>query len=261
MAASRGIKFARRRRMSKWSGRITRRRMPSLFPDNCNVIFKFKQVYTFQVGTIDPQQTGQFQVTFRLNDCRDPNVSTLHNSPPNAWNHYAQIYKKAFIYKSDFHARATFQGEGFPFLAMLGWDGDVNPPTIDTAEEMPAYKVRQMNPAAHRVMKLSSSARVEKIVGMRLYKDAAFWFTTTGSTAPAVPYYWQLKMVPSDPNNATPLALPSKGMVTFTVYNHTRLLQRKSEFYDVTVSAAAARRSAAPSPAMSAVEDLELLDL
>lgn len=249
--------------MSKWSGRITRRRMPTLFPDNCNVIFKYKQVYTFQVGTIDPLSDGKFEATFRLNDCRDPNVSISENLPPNAWIHYSEIYNRAFVYKCDFHARATFQGEGFPFMAMLGWDGDVNPPTIDNAEEMPAYKVRQVNPAAHRIAKMSMSARVEKIVGMKIYNDAAFWFQTKGTTAINQPYYWQFKMVPADPNNATPLATPSKGLLTFTIYYHCRLLQRKAEFYDVAAPTglAAARRSAAPSPTASAVEDLELLDL
>lgn len=261
-AASRGIRFARRRRMAR-SGRITKRRMPTLFPDNANVTFKWRTTWNRTIGSSDPAQVGLARYTFSMNGPSHVVVasqdSQLLDLQPNGWETYEALYNNYICYRSDISVLITTNNDGYTIRATLGPDGDVNPPLV--TEEIPMYKQKLIPGDRGRPQTwIRNSARTSKMTGLRLFNEPNFWgsLNTSGpSSLPNSPYYWQLQFDSLDPNGQTATARPMACTFMVTIYYHVRFIRRRLNFDDVGgTSATFIRRSAAPPPP----EDRETLE-
>ena len=249
------------------SGRITKRRMPTLFPDNANVTFKWRTTWNRTIGSTDPATVGLARYTFSQNGPSHVVVasqdSQLLDLQPNGWETYEALYNNYICYRSDISVLITTNNDGFTVRATLGPDGDVNPPLI--TEEIPMYKQKLIPGDRGRPQTwIRNSARTSKMTGLRLFNEPNFWgsLNTAGaSSLPNSPYYWQLQFDTLDPNNQTVNARPMSCTFMVTIYYHVRFIRRRLNFDDVGgTSATFIRRSAAPPPPRpdETLEDFEI---
>lgn len=268
-AAARGIAFARRRRTSMAVRRITRRRMPTLFPDNANVVFKWRATWNRTIGSLDAGSVGLSRYTFLLNGPSkvvDFSQDTqLIDVPPNGWETYEALYNNYICYRSDFSALITTNTNGYAIRATLGPDGNTNPSLVTS--EIPYYKQKIIPGDRGRPQTwIKNSARVSKLAGLRLFNEPNYWGTMTAgpSSLPANKFYWQFELFPLDPNNQTGNARPMQVTIMATIYYHVRFIRRRLDFDDVggTGASMVRMRAAAPPPPdpeeKMDFEDLEL---
>lgn len=253
-AAARGIMFARRRRASGALARITRRRMPTIFPDNANVVFKWRTTWNRTIGSTDPASVGLARYTFLLNGpskvVEFSQDTQLLDLQPNGWETYEALYNNYICYRSDISLLITTSSNGYAVQATLGPDGNTNPSLVTA--EIPYYKQKIIPGDRGRPQTwLKNSARVSKLAGLRLFNEPNYWGSMTAgpSSLPAEKFYWQIEFRPLDPQNQTANARPMQVTIMATIYYHVRFIRRRLDFDDVGGTGASfVRRAAAPPP-------------